>query len=178
MFGGGWLFVLSLIASLAAMLQVGTQLSSDYPPEAGHRLLLVGLAVAPVLIYGFLAYGLVRKSAAMADRLLRFARIEGTELIQGGPVSGLAPLLFSLLGLYFVVTNLPTLLLTAFRWFTLEAASPNAHYIGGDIGPQLAGLKAELAYYGLTIAVGAVVLLRAAWIARQVQKFSEREGRP
>ena len=136
----------------------------------------MGFAVAPVVVYCTLACLLIRKSATFAEYLLHFGRIDGTEVIQGGPVTALAPVLFSLVGLYFIVSTLPSLLQTAYRWVVLEGASPaNLHILPDEIGPRIAGYKSTLAFDGLTIAVGALVLLRSTWIARLVQRFSERD---
>ena len=174
-FGGGWLLVLGVIASLASLPQIAIQLTSGF--RNGPSLVLGGLALLPILFYGGLGWYLIRRSASLAERLLGWAKIDGTAIIQGGPVTGLAPVLFSLLGLYFLVNNLPSFLQTAYRWFTLEAATSYAsQYIGTDIETQRAGLKSELTYYILTLAIATFVLLRSTWIARQVARFSARDA--
>ena len=177
-FGGGWLLVLGVIASLAALPQIAIQLTSGFRGGAGPSLVLAGLALLPILFYGGLGWYLIRRSASLAERLLGWAQIDGTAIIQGAPVAGLAPVLFSLLGLYFLVNNLPSFLQTAYRWFTLEAATNYAaQYIGTDIETQRAGLKSELTYYILTIGIATFVLLRSTWIARQATRFSERDAK-
>lgn len=174
LFCGGWLLVLSLIATLNALPAAASLIAADPHHREFPSLLITGAALLPILCYGSLAFGLIRWSHALASRLLRWGGIDGTTVISGGAVTGLTPLLFSLLGLYFLVENLPYFLLTAFRWFTLEASThASTRILGSDSGMQIAAYKSELVQYGLTIALALLVLLRSAWIASLVQKFSQ-----
>jgi len=177
-FCGSWLFIVSLVALVSGLFQIGSQYSLFFSEESSrHAIVLAGLAIIPVALYGTFAYVLVRKSSPIADRLLRFGRIDSTEVVHGGAVAGLSPLLYSLVGLYFLVTNLPSLLRNAAEWFVQKATLPtHAHLSSKEVAGALAQYESNLIYYGLSVALALFVLLRSQWIARQVAAFGERKS--
>ncbi|MEN9634233.1 MAG: hypothetical protein RL077_2637, partial [Verrucomicrobiota bacterium] len=135
--------------------------------------LLVGLV--PSLLYGLLAWLIIRRSDSLADYLLHYARIQKEEKIEGIGLAGLSPLLFSMLGLYFMLSYAPSFLISAARWFAANAQSGGL----GDIDHEasVARHQSQMVYDVVVCAMALFVFRRPDLLARLVQRPKNQPNR-
>jgi hypothetical protein len=168
-FFGGWAIIEILFGVFKGLMESASMIFDmlfgrhDFSISAG-----LGIVLVPSLAYGLLAWVFIRYNSAFAELLLRFARINKDERIEGIGLAGLLPLMFSMLGLYMMLTHLPSLALDAARWFVAEAQSDNA--LGGAaMTDRMDELQQNMFYNLMVSALSIFVFRRPDFLERLVQ---------
>jgi hypothetical protein len=169
-FLGGWLIVQMLVSLVMPIMTSITSLWSAANGRFDLSLLwAIAVGLIPALAYGSLAWLIIRRSEFFADRLLHHAKIQKEEKIEGIGLAGLSPLLFSMVGLYFMLSYAPSLLVSAGRWFAIEAASGA---ILGDVdrAASAAQHQSQMIYDAVVFIMALFVFRRPDWLASLVQR--------
>jgi hypothetical protein len=172
-FLGGWLIV-EMVVSL--VMPLTTTLTGIWTATGGHFDSLVFgilLSLVPSLLYGLLAWLIIARSNWLADYLLRYARIQGEEKIEGIGLAGLSPLLFSMLGLYFMIAYAPSFAISGVRWFALNARSGGLGNMGRET-IELSQMINDALVFGLAL----FVFRRPDLLVGLVQRPTTRENDP
>jgi len=176
-FLGAWLMLQGLLNLYSVLNSVLGYFAASFRDREGTLALIsLGISTFTVLFYGGLATFIIRKSGLLAEALLYFAKIGADEKIEGISFPCFLPIGISLLGLYFIVTYLPSLVITSVRWFALEANTSRS--IPGENTVQLIQKKEEaLLYDGAVLAAACFVFLRADLLAKLADKYRKTSSR-
>ncbi|MEI6860855.1 MAG: hypothetical protein WCL04_01210 [Verrucomicrobiota bacterium] len=167
-FLGGWL----IVEMLVSLIKVATTTAGGvFEALLGRHdfsiLLGIGLALIPFVAYGLLGWLIIRCSNLFADILLRHAKLNKDDKIEGIGLAGLAPLLFSMLGLYFIISYTPLFVIAAGHWFVLEAQSSSQ---SGNFAERIRECQEDMYYNFLVLALAFFVFRRPDYFDRLVQQ--------
>ncbi len=174
-FLGGWLIIEMLVSLIkVATTTAGGVFEALFGRHDFSILLSVGLALIPVAAYGLLGWLIIRCSSLFADILLRYAKISKDDKIEGIGLGGLGPLLFSMLGLYFIISYTPLFVIAAGHWFVLEAQSSSQ---SGSFAERIGEYQEDMVYNFVVIALACFVFRRPdfliVWCSRQQRKLAK-----
>lgn len=168
---GCWLLVMMIISLLNPLFALVSAVWNA-PVIAGGRFeLLWPMAIGMVgpLLFAILGWQLISRSHAIASALLKHARIDGEGRIDGIQFATIAPVAYSLLGLYLLVSHGPNLVINAVRWFSLEAQAVGM--LGsGTTESQVAQYRQALLEGGLVVGAAALIFRRPDLIDRMVKR--------
>ena len=171
-FLGGFLMYQAFVGLLAPI----ATFPGAYSIGSKEHLLFFAMATLQPLIYAGMATLVIRKSGFFAARLLRGARIAADEKIEVGISADAFPIMISLVGLFFISTQLPNFAIAAGKLFLWAAQEPNTILGGPD--KYISALRSEMIYEALYVALSAFVFLRADLLVGLANRYRTRPHQP